>query len=81
LHPGRDVDPARPEGVSLLPVNGEPTILAALSAELRRLERTAAARETLEPERAIELYGLVGEVRDALERLAGALEDSRRASE
>jgi hypothetical protein len=31
--------------------------------------------QPLEPERTIELYGLVGDVRDALERLADALED------
>jgi hypothetical protein len=56
-------------------VEGDSNILTALSAELRRLERIAAAREPLEPERAIELYRLVSEGRDALERLADALED------
>jgi hypothetical protein len=62
-------------------VEEEPNILMALSAELRRLERTAAAREPLEPERAIQLYGLVSDVREALDRLADALEDSPRARE
>jgi hypothetical protein len=56
-------------------VEVEPNILMALSAELRRLELIAAARETLEPERATELYGLIGDVPDALTRLADALED------
>jgi hypothetical protein len=48
----------------------------AIGAELRRLERIAAARRTLESERAAELYGLIVDVRDALDRLADALEDS-----
>jgi hypothetical protein len=50
----------------------------ALSAELRRLERIAA-REPLEPERALEWYGLVSDARDALERLADAVEERDRA--
>jgi hypothetical protein len=62
-------------------MDAQPTILAAIGAELRRLERTAAARQPLEPERAIELYGLIGDVRGALERLADALEDSSHARE
>jgi hypothetical protein len=56
-------------------VEEEPNILTALSAELRRLERIAAAREPLEPDRALELYGLLSDVRGALTRLADALED------
>jgi hypothetical protein len=39
----------------------------AIGAELRRLERIAAARRTLESERAAELYGLIVDVRDALD--------------
>jgi hypothetical protein len=58
-------------------VDREPNVLMALSAELRRLERIAAAREPLEPERAAELYGLVSDVREAVERLADGLEDRR----
>jgi hypothetical protein len=63
-----------PRWRSLPRVEVEPNILTALSAELRRLERIAAARAPLEPERAIEPYGLTGDVRDALE-------DSSRARE
>jgi hypothetical protein len=57
-------------------VEEEPNVLMAIGAELRRLEQIAAARRTLEPERAAELYGLISDVRDALDRLSHGLEDS-----
>ena len=51
-----------------------PSVLSALSPAIRRLELLRAAREPLSPEEAARLFDAIAEAREALARLAEALE-------
>jgi len=61
-----------------VPATEPSPILAAISEELRRLEAAAARLGPIDEQEALQLYELIADARDALERLAEAVEKLER---